>query len=107
MIELDFEGKMVRELLGPADFSMKEAAVVLGRAIGKDDLQYVQISYDYAREHMVGAGMSESVADGMIELYRAVNDGTCSPTERRSAENTTPTSIEKFSEIFAQAYRGR
>lgn len=104
LTRLNFEGKVSRDLLGPADVSMNSVASAIGNAIGKKELKYVQVPYEDSRKHMLGLGMSESVADGMIELYRAFNDGTCRPTEARSSENSTPSTIENFSKIFAQIY---
>jgi uncharacterized protein YbjT (DUF2867 family) len=49
LADLDFDGKVVRELLGPADISMNDAAASFGRAIGKEDLKYTRISYQLRR----------------------------------------------------------
>ena len=104
MTKLDFDGKVTRDLLGPADVSLNDVATAIGQAIGKEDLKYTLISFDDTRDHMIGMGISESVADGMIELYRAASDGTLRPTETRSPENSTPTTINDFSRTFAQFY---
>ena len=101
---LDFEGKVTRDLLGPKDVSMTQVAVAIGKAIGKEDLKFVQVPHDDVRKSLIGMGISEDVANGLIELESAINDGSCSPTELRSPENTTPTTIENFSRVFAQIY---
>ena len=41
----DWNGVVVRELLGPRDLSHVEATRIIGERIGKPDLQYVQFSY--------------------------------------------------------------
>ncbi len=105
MAETSFEGKSARELLGAKEVTMVEATKVLGKAVGKEDLQYVQFPYADARQAMLGFGMSVSVADEMIEMYRGMNEGRVRPTEPRSPENTTPTTLEVFAETFAVAYR--
>jgi len=105
LMKLDFKGKNSRELLGPSDTSMIQVAQAIGHAIGKNDLEYVQISYDDARKYYVQAGISESAADGLIELEKAFADGLVTPTEVRSAANTTRTSLDSFAGMFAQAYR--
>ncbi len=102
----DFEGKSVRELLGNRDVTMVEATRVLGEATGKPDLQYVQFAYEDARQALLGIGMSQSVADAYIEMYRGFNEGKIQATEERSPENTTPTTLEEFArEVFEPAYR--
>jgi uncharacterized protein YbjT (DUF2867 family) len=102
--KLDFEGHVTRELLGPADLSMNQIATAIGHAIGNDHLQYQKSTYADSRKHMLKLGISENVADNMIELYHAFNNGICHATEKRTAENTTATTIDSFSKTFAQIY---
>lgn len=104
LLALDFSGKTTQELLGPREISMVEATRILGRAIGRPDLPYIQFPYEEAEQAMLGAGMAPSVACAFIEMYRAFNDGLLRPTEPRSAANTTPTSFETFANTFAAAY---
>ncbi len=104
LLALDFSGKTTRELLGPRDLTMAEATRILGQAIGKPDLPYVQFPYDKAEQAMVGMGMSPDVARTFVEMYRAFNEGILRPTEPRSAANTTPTLFEAFAKTFATVY---
>jgi uncharacterized protein YbjT (DUF2867 family) len=106
MLTLNFTGKQARELLGPKEYTMVEATSVLGRSIGKEDLCYVQFPYDGVRQAMVAQGMSENVAGELIELSECMNEGRIAPTEERTLENTTPTTLEEFAEeTFAPLYR--
>jgi uncharacterized protein YbjT (DUF2867 family) len=102
---LDFKGQSVQELLGQRDLTMVEVSRVLGDAIGKPDLRYVQFPYEEAETALLAMGMSKDVASQMVELYQGTNEGLVKPTEPRSARNTTPTSIEEFAKEFAEAYR--
>ena len=104
MLEPTFTGKQSRELLGPREYTMIEATTALGKAIGKEDLQYMQFPYDAVRQAMLAQGMTASVVDELIELTRSANEGLLKPLESRSAENTTPTTIEEFAETFAALY---
>jgi uncharacterized protein YbjT (DUF2867 family) len=107
MLNPTFTGKQVRELLGPRDYTMIEATKVLGRAIGKEDLTYVQVPYEQVRQAMLAQGMSESVASEMIELFEGTNEGRIRPIGERTSENTTRTTLEEFAEeTFAPIYRG-
>ncbi len=106
MTNLDFQGKISRELLGPTDVSMNEVATAIGRAIGKDHLDVVRVSWEDTRNSMIGMGVSDNVADGMMELYQAIDTGVCTPTETRTPENTTPTTIDTFSTTFTKLYKG-
>jgi uncharacterized protein YbjT (DUF2867 family) len=105
LLRLDFKGKSVKELLGPRELTMTEATAILGRAIGKPSLPYIQFPYEDAEKAMTGMGLSPDVARGYIEMYRAFNEGIMKPTETRSAKNTTPTSFEAFAEEFAAIYK--
>lgn len=105
LLKGDFKGKAVQELLGPRDVTMQEAASILGRAIGKPDLAYVQFPYDQAAKAMVDAGLSRSVADNFITLQRSMNENQVFRSAGRNAGSTTPTRLEDFAAIFAEAYR--
>lgn len=100
---LNFKGKTVLDLLGPRDVAFAEAAKILGAAIGKPDLPYVQFSYEDAEKGMVQGGLSADIAEKYVEMYRSFNDGVIKPIPRKP-ENITPTTIEQFAKIFADAY---
>jgi uncharacterized protein YbjT (DUF2867 family) len=105
-LEGTFTGHTIRYLLGPRDLTMSEASRILGEAIGKPDLKYVQFPEEDGRKAMLGMGMSRSVVDALLEMQRAFNAGRIRPTEGRYAENTTPTTMEEFAgTVFANAYR--
>lgn len=100
----DFSGKVVRYVLGPRDVSFSEAARILGAAIGRPDLPYVQFSYADLEAALIGSGLPPKVAALFVEMNRAMNDGLLVPTQPRSGENTTPTTLETWSSEFAAAY---
>jgi hypothetical protein len=101
-----FDGYIVRELLGPRDYTHREATAILGAAIGKPDLAYVEFSYEDFRKGLLGAGFSASVADAYVEMYTAFNDGRVQSTMSHDTSSTTPTTLEEFSrEVFAPAYQ--
>jgi uncharacterized protein YbjT (DUF2867 family) len=101
---MDFKGKTVLDLLGPRDVGYAEAARILGAAIGKPDLQYVQFSYEDAEKGMIQSGLSPDLASKYVEMYRAFNEGLVKPVPRKP-ENNTPTTIEEFAKTFAAAYQ--
>lgn len=98
----DWNGVVVRELLGPRDLSNAEATRIIGEHIGKPDLKYVQFSDEDQISAFVSAGLSESFANLYVEMTRAFNNGTLKP--KRSSENTTPTQFEDFAPELARAY---
>ncbi|QEE30534.1 NAD-dependent epimerase/dehydratase family protein [Terriglobus albidus] len=108
LLHLDFSGEQTRELLGERDLSMTEATAVIGRGIGKPDLEYKQFSYDQVEQALTQMGVPPKGAALYIEMYKAINAGVLAPLEPRSSENTTPTSFERFvQDVFAVAYPGK
>ena len=101
----DFSGSSVQELHGQRDISMKEVAAVVGNAIGKPKLGYMQVPFMMLEPAMVQTGLPKSTVALMIEMWKSMNAGTLKFHEPRNAKNTTPTSIETFvAEVFAPAY---
>jgi uncharacterized protein YbjT (DUF2867 family) len=102
---LEFEGKSTRSLLGARDYTMPEAAHVLGVAIGNPGLPYVQVADEQAHQAMVALGFPAHMADLMLEMNRAFNSGKIRPEEPRLPDNTTFTTLEAWAPHFADAYR--
>lgn len=96
LINLNFSGKQTRELLGQRDLTYLEVASVVGKAIGKADLGYLQMSSEQIKPALVQMGMSGNMADLLLEMTDALNSGHMVELETRSAKNTTATSIETF-----------
>lgn len=108
ILDLDFAGKETQELLGERDLSITEATAVIARGIGKPDLRYVQFPYEQVQQVLTQMGIPAKTAGQFIEMYAAINSGLVAGQERRSAENTTPTSFERFvQDVFAPAYHGK
>jgi len=99
-------GKQTRELLGQRDLTYSEVSTIIGQAIGKPDLKYVQVPDDQFRGVLLQMGMSEQFAKLLVEMTGALNAGYMRALEPRSPQNTTPTSFETFvAESFVPAYR--
>jgi len=99
--QLAFRGQSVVELAGPAPLTLQEATTVLGTAIGKPDLKYVQFPADEARKAMLGMGMSASAVDLMLEMEESFNKELIR-FERPPAKGTT--TFQEFAKNFARAY---
>jgi uncharacterized protein YbjT (DUF2867 family) len=106
LLHPNFQGKQTRELLGQRDLSYAEVTAIIGKAIGKPDLKYVQAPDDQFRAVLVQMGMSEQFARLLLEMIAALNSGYMRALEPRTAQNTTPTSFETFvAESFVPAYQ--
>jgi uncharacterized protein YbjT (DUF2867 family) len=96
LLKLEFNGKQTRELLGQRDVTYNEVATVIGDAVGKPGLKYVQFPPEQLKPALIQIGMSGNMADLILEMAEALNSGYMAALEPRSALNTTPTSIEAF-----------
>lgn len=106
LIELQFTGNTIEYVLGPKDISYNEITEIVGKAIGKPDLKYVQFSNADAKNGMVMAGFcSENVADLMTGLSDGINNGKVLNAHKRTSGNSTPTSFEEFANDFALIYQ--
>jgi uncharacterized protein YbjT (DUF2867 family) len=106
LLKLDFTGKQPRELLGQRDVSYSEVASIVGKAIGRPGLSYMQLPPVQLRGALMQMGMSRNMADLLLEMAEALNSGYMAAFEPRSESNTTPTSIEAFvTEVFAPRFQ--
>jgi uncharacterized protein YbjT (DUF2867 family) len=105
LVQRDFTGKSVADLLGERDLSLNEAAGIIGKRLGKPDLVYVTFPYENAEKGMVAMGLSADLSRIYSEMTRALNDGLFAVSIPRTKENTTPTALESFADLFAAAYR--
>jgi uncharacterized protein YbjT (DUF2867 family) len=98
--------KQTRELLGQRDLNYGEVATMIGQAIGKPDLKYVQAPDDQFRSVLVQMGISEQFARLLLEMITALNSGYMRALEPRTVQNTTQTSYETFvADSFVPAYQ--
>lgn len=100
----DGSGFQVRYLLGARDYTMAEVTGILGAAIGKPGLPYVQFPYDAFGGALEQAGLGRSLAGLYVEMSKAFNEGRISVPGGRTAANTTPTTLEAFAKELAAAY---
>jgi uncharacterized protein YbjT (DUF2867 family) len=101
-----FRGYQVRDLLGPRDYTLREATALLGAAIGRPELPYVHWSPDEARAYLLRMGFSASRTEALLQLQAALNEGPGTIHPPRTASTSTPTTLEEYArDTFAPAYR--
>jgi uncharacterized protein YbjT (DUF2867 family) len=107
LLKLDFSGHQTKELQGQRDLTYTEMATILGKAIGKPDLKYMQMAGNDFVGAVVGMGMSKNMGELIVEMSDALNSGHMKALEPRSAENTTATALETFAQdVFVPAFKG-
>jgi len=103
-IQQQFTGKSVRYITSD-ERTVGEIATVLGAAIGKPDLQWVEFTDEQALNGMLQAGLPPEPAKNFVEMGTAVRKGIL--WKDYDTKNNTPTGkikLEDFAEQFAVAY---
>ncbi len=101
----DFSGNSTFELHGNRDISMAEAAAIVGPAIGKPGLPYVQTPPPVMQQALSQMGLPPKSVALLMEMWQGANAGLIVPEEKRSPANTTPTTLEWFvANVFAPAF---
>lgn len=93
----------VLHLHAPRAYTFTQVAAVLGRAIGKPELPYVQAELEQGLAGMAAAGFSASAAGRMAEMARWLSNGTHAVSLPGAVE-VTPTTLEDFAPKFRDAY---
>jgi uncharacterized protein YbjT (DUF2867 family) len=105
LLDLNFKGQTIEYVLGPEDLTFSQIATIIGNAVGKPDLMYVQFSFEEAKKSMVSSGfVSENLAQLFNELSEGMNSGKVLNAHKRTKENSTPTTMAEFAKVLVQAY---
>jgi len=83
-------------VLGPEDISYEDMAQTMTEVLGKP-VRFQQIPGEAFKSNMVDAGMSEAMAQGLLEMMEAKDRGLDNEVER-TPENSTPTSFREWCE---------
>ncbi len=97
LVNSEAKGVWEQTLLGPREYTLNEAAEIIGRALGQT-ARFVQTTPDEARAFLVKSGASEDMAAQFVEMYQAIESGHLTGEDPRTPESTTPTSLEEFVE---------
>ncbi|WP_197341113.1 NAD(P)H-binding protein [Ralstonia solanacearum] len=101
-----FTGKSAAALLGDRDYTMREAAAILGAAVGRPDIAYVRAAPADAKAALIAHGFSPDVADQFEEMADALSQRRIQGTVTRTAASTTATSLQAWArEVFAPAFQ--
>ncbi|MDO7744429.1 MAG: hypothetical protein MUP99_11665, partial [Pedobacter sp.] len=101
---LDFNGKVVQAVMGPGNYSLREFTSIIGKAIGKPDLAYVQFPVDQAKEAFLKNGFSPDFVDNLIEMGTAIKTGFMNYQQRDDSTTTSTTAEEFVNEVYLPAY---
>jgi uncharacterized protein YbjT (DUF2867 family) len=83
-------------ILGPEDVSANEMAGIMSYVLGKA-VRYTQIPFDTFKSTLIGQGWSEAMAQGMVDMMIAKDEGLDN-TEPRTPRAASPTSFRQWCE---------
>jgi uncharacterized protein YbjT (DUF2867 family) len=105
LLDRGWTGRQICELHGPADLRFDEAAALLSRALGRS-IAHVRIPPGTAWREWRNAGYSTDVADALVEMYDAMEQGKLRPAMERTAATTTPTKLVEFGRTLLRPLLG-
>jgi uncharacterized protein YbjT (DUF2867 family) len=83
-------------VLGPEDLSPDDMAKIMSDVLGTP-VRYQQVPFDAVKAGLIGNGWSDAMAQGMVDMMRAKDEGLDN-AEPRTPEATTPTSFRQWCE---------
>ena len=98
-------GTRVLHLRASRDYTMSDAARILGAAIGKPGLKHVQGNPAEAKAGMLQHGFSPAMAELFEEMAGALSDGRIAAGFSNGSTESAPTTLEDFAPRFAEVYR--
>ena len=96
LLDTSWTGQEDVAVLGPEDISCNDMAQILSDVLGKA-VQYQQIPFEALKSQISGQGATEAMAQGMVDMMIAKNNGL-DHAVARSPESTTPTSFRQWCE---------
>ncbi len=98
-----FSGKSVRYIASD-ERTTTDIAKVLGTAIGKPELPWVNFKNEDTHAGMIQAGLTEEVAKNYVEMGAAIASGEMSADYNNNKPALSPTKLEDFAKEFAVAF---
>lgn len=104
LLHLSFEGKSVKYIISD-EKTTDQVAAILGKAIGKPDLKWVNFSDADTLGGMLQNGVPEDVAKNYAEMGAAMRSGEMAAEYNKSRAATFgKNNLETFAPVFAAAY---
>lgn len=96
LLDPSWSGQSSVPVLGLEDLSFNDMAQIMSEVLGKP-VRFHQIPFEAFKARLTGYGMSEAMAQGMVDMMVAKNDGLDN-AEPRTPQSTTPTSFRQWCE---------
>ena len=96
LLDTTWAGQQEVPVLGPDDLSSNEMADIISDVLDRE-VRYQQIPLDTFKQQFLGRGMTESFAQGYVNMYRAKDEGMDDPAAH-SNKLRSPTSFRQWCE---------
>jgi uncharacterized protein YbjT (DUF2867 family) len=94
LLDRSWTGQGGLAVLGPENLSINDMAAIMTEVLGKP-IRYQTVPAEAYKAQPMARGASEAVAQGLVEMYAAKDNGQDNH-ESRTAENTTPTTFRQW-----------
>lgn len=94
LVDHSWSGNRELPVMGPENLSYNEMAVIMSDVLGRP-VRFEQISGEPYKSRLLGAGMSEAMAQATLDMWIAYGEGL-DLEEPRTAESTTPTHFRQW-----------
>jgi uncharacterized protein YbjT (DUF2867 family) len=96
LLDRSWTGQGGVAVLGPEHLSFNDMARIMTDVLGKP-IRFHSIPGDKYKAQLIKAGASEALAQSLLDMFRAKDNGLDN-TEPRTPENTTPTTFGQWCE---------
>ena len=96
LLDPSWNGQGSVPVLGPEDLSFDDMAQIMSEVLGKT-VRFQQITAEAFKAQLISNGMSDAMAQGMLDMAIAKNDGL-DIAEPRTPQSTTPTTFRQWCE---------
>jgi uncharacterized protein YbjT (DUF2867 family) len=96
LLDDSWSGHGAVPVLGPEDLSHNDMAQIISEVLGKP-VRFQQITGEAFKVTLTGFGMSEAMAQGMLDMIAAKDEGLDN-AEPRTPQSTTPTTFRQWCE---------
>ena len=96
LLDRDWSGQGSVPVLGPEDLSFDDMAAILADVLGRP-VRYQRVPGAAYKAQLVNGGMSEAMAQGMLDMFAAKDDGLDN-AEPRTPAASSPTTFRQWCE---------
>lgn len=103
LLQPSFTGKTIRYIAGD-EVSTTDTAKILGEAIGKPELPWVDFTDEQSVNGMLGAGLPKEIADNLVEMGAAMRSGAMFEEYFKNKPAFSPIKLKDYAKEFAAAF---